>query len=80
MNETESEQLRGSIDGIRHERDCGVLVVDHDLRLIMRLCDHIFVLNEGRVISEGKPEAVRRDPAVIAAYIGEGTEQGKERE
>jgi ABC-type branched-subunit amino acid transport system ATPase component len=80
MNEAESEQLRESIDRIRRERKCGVLVVDHDLRLIMRLCDHIFVLNEGRVISQGKPEAVRRDPAVIAAYIGEGEEQGKERE
>lgn len=79
MNEAESDGLRASIDGIRRERGCGVLVVEHDLRLIMRLCEHIYVLNEGMVISEGGPEAVRRDPAVIAAYIGE-EDGGKESE
>jgi ABC-type branched-subunit amino acid transport system ATPase component len=63
--------LRGSIDRIRLERQCGILVVEHDLRLIMRLCDTIYVLNEGKVISQGTPDEVRSDPAVIAAYIGE---------
>lgn len=71
MNAAESDELRESIQRIRAERACGVLVVEHDLRLIMRLCDHIYVLNEGELISEGAPEQVRADPAVIAAYIGE---------
>ncbi len=71
MNETESEDLRGSIEQIRSDRKCGILVVEHDLRLIMQLCDTIYVLNEGNVISRGTPEEVRSDPAVIAAYIGE---------
>jgi ABC-type branched-subunit amino acid transport system ATPase component len=71
MNEAESEQLRESIQRIRSERKCGILVVEHDLRLIMRLCDTIYVLNEGHVISSGTPDEVRSDPAVIAAYIGE---------
>jgi len=71
MNEGESEELRASIERIRSERKCGILVVEHDLRLIMRLCDSICVLNEGNVISSGTPEDVRSDPAVIAAYIGE---------
>jgi ABC-type branched-subunit amino acid transport system ATPase component len=71
MNETESEVLRESIERIRSERNCGILVVEHDLRLIMRLCDAIYVLNEGEVISHGTPGEVRSDPAVIAAYIGE---------
>jgi ABC-type branched-subunit amino acid transport system ATPase component len=71
MNEAESEELRRSIEEIRSERKCGILVVEHDLRLIMRLCDTIYVLNEGEVISRGTPEGVRSDPAVIAAYIGE---------
>ena len=71
MNETESEELRTSIEAIRSDRKCGILVVEHDLRLIMRLCDVIYVLNEGEVIGRGTPEEVRSDPAVIAAYIGE---------
>ena len=71
MNETESEELGRSIEQIRSELECGILVVEHDLRLIMRLCDTVYVLSEGRVISRGTPEEVRSDPAVIAAYIGE---------
>ena len=71
MNETESDELRASILRIRTDRKCGILVVEHDLRLIMRLCDTIYVLNEGEVISRGTPDEVRSDPAVIAAYIGE---------
>jgi ABC-type branched-subunit amino acid transport system ATPase component len=71
MNEEESEELRASIERIRSERNCGILVVDHDLRLIMRLCDEIYVLNEGDVIAWGTPAEVRADPAVVAAYIGE---------
>jgi ABC-type branched-subunit amino acid transport system ATPase component len=71
MNEAESDELRDSIQQIRSDRKCGILVVEHDLRLIMRLCDTIYVLNEGEVISRGMPDEVRSDPAVIAAYIGE---------
>jgi ABC-type branched-subunit amino acid transport system ATPase component len=71
MNDRESEELRQSIEAIRSEQKCGILVVEHDLRLIMRLCDTIYVLNEGEVISRGTPDEVRSDPAVIAAYIGE---------
>jgi ABC-type branched-subunit amino acid transport system ATPase component len=78
MNEAESDGLRESIERIRRERGCGVLVVDHDLRLIMRLCEHIYVLNEGVLISEGEPDAVRRDPTVLAAYVGDEEERGKE--
>jgi ABC-type branched-subunit amino acid transport system ATPase component len=70
MNEVESDALRQSIEEIRRERGCGILVVEHDLRLIMRLCERIYVLNEGTLISDGTPEEVRADPAVVAAYIG----------
>jgi ABC-type branched-subunit amino acid transport system ATPase component len=70
MNEVESDMLLETINGIRDERGCAVLIVDHDLRLIMRLCDRIHVLAEGRTISEGSPDSVRRDPAVIQAYLG----------
>ena len=78
MNEEESDELRTSIGRIRSERNCGILVVEHDLRLIMRLCDEIYVLNEGGIIARGTPAEVRADPAVIAAYIGEETAEGGE--
>jgi ABC-type branched-subunit amino acid transport system ATPase component len=56
-------------------------VVEHDLRLIMRICDRVIVLNEGEVIAAGGPEDVRTDPAVIAAYIGaEETDNTREGE
>jgi ABC-type branched-subunit amino acid transport system ATPase component len=71
MNERESTELGDAIERIRSERRCGILVVEHDLRLVLRLCDRVAVLNEGELISEGTPEQVRRDEAVVAAYIGD---------
>ncbi|HEY7198070.1 MAG TPA: ABC transporter ATP-binding protein [Gaiellaceae bacterium] len=70
MSEVESDQLLETIRLIREQEGCGILIVDHDLRLIMRLCERIHVLAEGRTICEGPPEAVRRDPAVIREYLG----------
>ncbi|TAG23401.1 MAG: hypothetical protein EAZ40_07320, partial [Rhodobacterales bacterium] len=55
---------------IRGDHRIGLLVVEHDLKLIMRLCDHIVVLNKGQMIAEGTPEDIRSNPAVIEAYIG----------
>jgi ABC-type branched-subunit amino acid transport system ATPase component len=83
MSEAESDQLLEAIRSVREQEGCGILIVDHDLRLIMRLCEWIHVLAEGRTICEGTPDAVRRDPAVIREYIGTtqgpGVEKGEER-
>ena len=70
MNEVESDALLETIRAVRDDEGCAVLIVDHDLRLIMRLCERIHVLAEGRTICEGAAEAVRHDPAVIEAYLG----------
>jgi branched-chain amino acid transport system ATP-binding protein len=71
MNESESDAVGGLIRSICDADGCGVVLIEHDLRLIMSICHHVYVLNEGRVISEGTPEGVRHDPKVIAAYVGE---------
>ncbi len=70
MNPTETDALMEVLRLIRVEHQLGLLVVEHDLKLIMRLCDRIVVLNKGQQIAIGTPEEIRANPAVIEAYIG----------
>ncbi|MEI2687155.1 MAG: branched-chain amino acid ABC transporter ATP-binding protein/permease [Cypionkella sp.] len=70
MNPTETDSLMEVLRRIRVDHQLGLLVVEHDLKLIMRLCDRIVVLNKGQQIAIGTPEDIRANPAVIEAYIG----------
>ena len=72
LNEDESELLLQTISQLPAESNlgCGILIVEHNLGMIMRLCDRVHVLNEGQTIAEGPPEEVRKDTAVIEAYLG----------
>jgi branched-chain amino acid transport system permease protein len=70
LNEAESDQLLEVIRALRDRLGAGVLIVDHDLRLIMRLSERILALSEGKMLAEGPPEFIRHNPSVIEAYLG----------
>lgn len=66
----EAEAFGPLLRGIRDELDCSVLIVEHDMPLLMGLCDRVYCLEAGRVIAEGIPEDIRNDPRVVASYLG----------
>ena len=78
MNPTESAALRGLLERIRAD-GTSLLLIEHDMRLVMGLCDRVLVLDRGAVIAEGVPSQVQRDARVIEAYLGAAPVMGQAR-
>lgn len=71
LNPQEKIELQQLIDALRREFGVSVLLIEHDMSLVMGVSDRILVMEHGRPIVIGTPEAVRNDPRVIKAYLGE---------
>jgi branched-chain amino acid transport system ATP-binding protein len=70
LNASEKKLIVALLRGAAERRNIGVIVIDHDVGMIARACDRVVVLDHGTVISAGRPQDIRRDPAVVAAYLG----------
>ncbi|MGN0361722.1 MAG: ABC transporter ATP-binding protein [Bilifractor sp.] len=71
MNPQETEELMAMIRTVRDHFKIAILLIEHDMQLVMQICEHITVLNYGMLLAEGTPQEIQNNPEVIKAYIGD---------
>ncbi|MGV6397638.1 high-affinity branched-chain amino acid ABC transporter ATP-binding protein LivG [Pseudomonas caspiana] len=71
LNPKETEDLKALIGVLRNDHNATVLLIEHDMKLVMSISDHIVVINQGTPLADGTPEQIRDNPEVIKAYLGE---------
>jgi branched-chain amino acid transport system ATP-binding protein len=71
LNPRETEDLKALIGVLRNEHNATVLLIEHDMKLVMSISDHIVVINQGTPLADGTPAQIRDNPEVIKAYLGE---------
>jgi sulfate-transporting ATPase len=71
LDNNETDKLSELLLFVRQELNLSILLIEHDVRMVTRLTDYMYVLNRGRMLAQGKPADIQRDPAVVAAYLGE---------
>ena len=71
MNPQETQELMDLINWIRNEFKISILLIEHDMKLVMGVCERIVVLDYGKIIAEGTPQEIKNNPKVIEAYLGQ---------
>ena len=71
MNPSETSELMNTIREVREKFDVSIILIEHDMSLVMGICERILVLNYGLIIAEGTPDEIKNNPVVIEAYLGQ---------